>query len=191
MSTSDLIEGPRPVLTESRFEGAGVKHGWTHSGDCTLTHSLTEGNPGGCLKAKDAVVGGVFYYVAPKFFLGDKKDAFQLDYDIKWVASSSLPIFPWDNELELTGGGGTVLTYRAGTPTINKWVHVSVPLSPSGGWFNKAQNRPATDDDFKAVLNSLERLAIRGEFAHGGPEFGFLDNVVMYQATVGNPEGQK
>jgi len=181
--TSDSDVEKEYILAESHFEPVpfGTKYdGWGHQGDCTLTLSPTEGNPGACLKAVDAVTGDVFYYRAPKKFLDDKKSAFRLEYDIKWVASARLPIFPWDRVVEISGSG-TVLIYNAAPPTRNEWVHSVVLFQPIAGlWKNVTANRPATVSDFENVLSSLEKLIIRGEFAHGGPETGFLDNVVLY-----------
>ncbi len=188
VTSGSNILSKEPILAESYFEVD--KEGWSMQGDCTLTHSPTEGNPGGCLKAVDAVTGDVFYYLAPAKFLGDKRSAVRLDYDIKWVEPRNLPIFAWDREVELAGGGTLLIYhYQIAAPPRNTWFHYSVPLYASsstgqrglGVWTNVTKNRPATDEDFKVVLTSLGKLAIRGEFAHGGPEIGYLDNVVMYR----------
>jgi hypothetical protein len=188
MATSDsIISSNELILAESHFEpdSVGVRlDGWSRQGDCTLTQSPTGGNPGGCLMAVDAATGQVFYYVAPEKFLGDKSSAVRLTYDIKWVASAGVPVFAWDREVELAGGG-MVLIYHPGGPPRNIWVSCVVPFAPSAHWTNiTSRPRPSTEDDFKVVLSSLGKLAIRGEFGHG-PETGYLDNVVMYRAGIG------
>jgi hypothetical protein len=177
------------IMAESHFPLEGARpatEGWSHQGDCTLSFNPTDGNPGGCLMAVDAISGGVFYYLAPAKFLGAKGGALRLEYDIKWVASPDLPIFAWDREVEIAGRG-IVLIFHPGTPARGKWVHCVVPFT-AAGWKNVTNNRPATDRDFATVLSSLSKLAIRGEFAHGGPEIGYLDNVVMYRKLIGVDE---
>jgi hypothetical protein len=176
------IDPNQPILAESYF--TSDMEGWGKQGDCTLTHGAKEGNPGGCLKAVDAATGDVFYYVAPDKFRGDKRSATYLEYDIKWVAAPAVPIFDWDREVELEGGG-MLLIYHTGPPPRNQWFHCSVPLSAVTGWTNKTKNRPAAGKDFEVVLASLGKLTIRGEFGHGA-ETGYLDNVVMFQGLRGD-----
>ena len=179
MSTSDFV-GPNDqlILAESRFDDR--KEGWSVGGDVRQYDQLpTGGNPGGCFWAEDAATGGVYYYLAPAKFLGDKRSATHLSYDIKWMAERNIPVFTWDREVEISGRG-IVLIYHPGVPARNQWVSCLVPFSPDSFWINKTANRPATTSDFQTVLSALSKLAIRGEFGEGY-ENGYLDNVVMYQ----------
>lgn len=174
-----LVENPF-ILAASDFEVDA--EGWSSDGDVlSFGHSPGEGVPGGCLKAEDRRTGGVIYYVAPSKFRGAKPSAVRLEYDIKWTAAEGLPIFTWDRELELSGGGRTLI-HRSGTPPRNQWTHVVVYFEP-GAWTNITAHRLATEKDFAAVLASVDRLAIRAEFAEGAPELGYLDNVVMYAGS--------
>jgi alkaline phosphatase D len=168
------------ILAESHFKTD--KEGWSHVGDCTLTHSPTGGNPGGCLKAVDRGLSVIFYYVAPIKFLGDKQPASRLEYDIKFEAGNLPLIDDWEVKL---AGQGTALVYRPGPPPPprNQWFHRLVPLRRVTGWTNVTKNRPATIQDLKLVLTRLERLAIRGEFVTGA-DTGYLDNVVLYSSEV-------
>jgi len=179
MGISNLV-GPNDelILAQSRF--GDLKEGWAIDGDVAQFGQLpTGGNPGGCLWAEDAVHGGTYHYVAPAQFLGNKRSATHLAYDIKWVAAPNVPVFAFDREVEIAGRG-TVLYYHPGEPVRNVWVHCVVPFSPSSFWKNKTANRLATASDFQTVLSALSKLAIRGEFGDGY-ENGYLDNVVMYQ----------
>ncbi len=172
------------ILAASDFKTD--KDGWAQVGDGTLSHSPTGGNPDGCLKAEDRELSKIFYYVAPTKFLGDKRPASRLEYDIKFEAGDLPRINDWEVKLYSWGTG---LVYRPGPPPPprNQWFHRTVPLRHVTGWTNITKNRPATIQDLKLVLTKLERLAIRGEFVTG-PEIGYLDNVVLYSSEVLWPE---
>ena len=169
------------ILAESHFKTD--KEGWTQSGDCIVTYSPTEGNPGGCLKAVDKELSLVFYYRAPVKFLGDKRPASRLEYDIKFVADEDLQrINDWEVKLYRPG---TALVYRPGPPPppSNQWFHRIVPLKHVTGWRNLVTNQPATIQELQYVKAKLESLVIRGEFVTGA-ETGYLDNVVLYSSEV-------
>ncbi len=160
--------------------------GWLASGDVTSTtptYVATGGNPGGAIEVDDLTVGGIWYYDAPAAFLGAKAGAYgqTLSFDI-WQTGSGPQFDASDVVLD---GAGLTLTIDAGANPlpIGTWVGTSVLLREDAGWFKVADHRnlvgpPATQAEMLAVLGSLTRLRIRGEFITG-PDVGKLDNVSM------------
>jgi coxsackievirus/adenovirus receptor len=162
-------------------EGA---EGWTVTGDAEgsfgneefdlqAPFTLTEGNPGGAIVSVDTARDFVIYFQAPSRFLGNQSGVFgmTLTYDVKLADQDVVFDAP---DVVLAGGGTTLLT-NAGTPAPDVWTTYSVPLDETGDW-RLPDGSPATREDIRTVLRSLDVLRIRGEYGYG-PDTGYLDNV--------------
>ena len=172
----DTISSPIQGTVESRFNQN--TEGWTITADGVLTWNSNEGNPGGCLRVDDRAVGTGYFYSAPSKFLGDKRYALRLDYDVRWDSSINPPIVRAAT-VKLFGEDRTLHYDTDLYPPKGAWFHYRIALRPGEGWTNAATGEPATRNDFLAVLSSLRSMHIRGEYIRGD-EVGHLDNVVMH-----------
>jgi hypothetical protein len=152
--------------------------GWTAEGDGLLYYSPTAGNPPstGYIFIIDQTKGATFYFAAPAKFLGDASAAHgrALTFDLVWSQTSAGSDKAGDDVI-IEGAGLTLVAMLPEAPGLN-WTSYSIPLSTSGGWVHQGTDLLASAAEIQAVLGSLERLWIRGEFRHGA-EQGGLDNV--------------
>ena len=172
------------AIIRSNFDAN--RDGWRASGDSTSTIPTwvaTGGNPDGHIRVNDQRLGGVWFYDAPAKFLGNKAGAYglTLDFDLRQTGSGS----QFDIADVALEGAGLILTIDAGPNPLplGNWVTYSVLLSETAGWQSVTDHRtlsgtPATKSDLLAVLGSLERMRIRGEFISGS-DIGRLDNVTL------------
>lgn len=162
------------------------REGWLASGDVASTvptYLASGGNPGGTIEVNDQTIGGIWYYDAPDKFLGNKSAAYErmLSFDL-WQTGSGPQFSASDVVLN---GAGLMLTVDAGKNPLplQTWVSYSVLLSETAGWVKVSSatslaGPPATQAELLAVLESLDRLRIRGEFIDG-TDRGRLDNVYL------------
>ena len=166
--------------------------GWTVAGDAQR-HSQTPdfngvgGNPGGLITARDDAIGGIFFFVAPTKYHGDRSASYGqwLKFDLM-TTSVRRPFKAYG--VMLSGPTRTIVTMLERDPSPAKqWHSYAIALDPRGRWkvvsnskvspkgdFSAAQD--ATEEDIRAVLGSLDTLKIRGEF-NTGDDRGSLDNV--------------
>ncbi|HEX5912328.1 MAG TPA: laminin B domain-containing protein, partial [Rubrobacter sp.] len=77
-------------------------------------------------------------------------------------------------------GSGLELTYDLEVePTKRLFAYYQIPLSEEG-WTNNATGQPATKDEMKKALGSLDALLIRAEYQTGA-ENDDIDNVILRQ----------
>lgn len=185
MEVTTVIDESRPqlILAQSHFN-QGVE-GWSKEGDSPpLGYNPTAGNPGGCLEIKDYANGGTNYFIASPEFLGNKRAATGLRFDIMWKHQPPIGYTLVGHELIRITRDTTVLKYvPTALPAEGSWVHVNVPLSPGAGWLNATTKQPATPEEFKFVMSNLQKLQIRSEYYHGG-EIDRLDNVIMFSVKL-------
>ena len=155
--------------------------GWTVAGDAqggrkTPNYHKDGGNPGGHLSAKDDANNDVWYWVAPKKFLGDRSASYgkTLSFDL----TQSITDSPFDDSDVIREGETMTLVFKLPKHPEMKWTSYKIPLKASKGWKVKHTSKDATEDELKAVLKSLKRLWIRGEYA-SGYDIGQLDNVSL------------
>jgi Laminin B (Domain IV) len=157
--------------------------GWKVTGDVKNAFAKPDyhsagGNPGGFISATDETTGGVWYWNAPKKFLGSKGGALnkKLSFDLM---QSDL-----NNQFEapdiILESKEFNLVYKLPSHPDVKWTSYSVSLSAEAGWKkNDLSGQPATGDELKKVLSRLVNLRIRGEYITG-PDVGSLDNVCLF-----------
>lgn len=155
--------------------------GWTVGGDVAgpVQWFATGGNPGGHIRAVDAVIGNVTYFQAPGAYLGDQSGAINtnLSFDLQQVISSSPNQFN-DSDVVLVGGGLTLAFDTAMNPGIGGWSHYEVPLTASLWHVSNLAGPVATAEQFSQVLSNLGALRIRAEYQTGA-DTGYLDNVSL------------
>ena len=152
---------------------------WTVVGDPESTvpdHHPSGGNPGGYVEVADDPNSEVWYWQAPRKYLGNKTHAYGrlLAFDLKQSALDR----PFDNVDVRIAGGGVTLAKRFGSPPELDWTTYFLPLDTTGGWVDDATNAPATQEQIQSVLRSISLLHIRGEY-QVGPDVGGLDSVAF------------
>jgi|GEM_PF-1685695 len=193
----DSIPFAKEAPVYSRFDSG--KEGWKATGDATTQepsfHPLG-GNPGGYIKIQDAVTDGVWYWLAPRKYLGDKSHFFgrYLRFDLKQTDTSSQFA---TGDVWLLGADGTRLVYfdqdnYDDSYPRTSWTSYLIKLDRAANWKIEPQSgfsvytdpfleqwsraRLADDTDIERVLGSLDGIYIRGEF-RDGRDTGSLDTV--------------
>lgn len=170
-------------LVMERFDRGAA--GWVVEGDAQDASNEPEftksgGNPGGSVFAEDDVVGGVWYWSAPedfraKFATGvlENRNNPQLRfvYDLKQSNVEN----PFDNLDIILAGDGLELTYFHDSPPLEDWGTYQTPLK-AANWKVGRTEEPATEEQLTKILNSLEKLWVRGEY-RTGDDIGHLDNI--------------
>lgn len=172
--------------------------GWRVAGDAQgnsafPNHVTDAGQPAPCLSAVDDTVGGVWYWVAPLKYLGDRSDY------VGGTLSFSLRQSRSDNQFNavdvavLAEGGGGLVYDVGGTDThpATDWSTYEVPLAAVDGWrYNPdgtqfvevrsdyANQDPADESTFREVFGQVKGLYVRGEYVSGS-DTGWLDGVAM------------
>jgi hypothetical protein len=157
--------------------------GWTVYGDAQggsskPTYRTTGGLANGpYLEATDNAQGGVWYWNAPPYFLGNLSGALgrSLTY---YLRQSSLDNQFTAPDVILEGGGRRLLYMERYHPGMD-WTPFVVPLRAQSGWHVDAPDGPVpTTEMFRDTLTFLEALRIRGEYVTG-PDVDGLDSVTL------------
>ena len=169
-----------PLVAVSTFDTDA--EGWTTDADArcrpTPCYAATGGNPGGYIYSDDTLQGIKFYYNAPAKFLGNVSNAYHknLTFDMQQSARDIVETDDIDVILE---GAGLRLVFDTSRNPPRLWFSYNVPLDESTGWHKDTlTGRQPTAAEMKAVLGSLTRLAIRGDYIFGQATSS-LDNVVL------------
>ena len=169
------IGNANAALVESTFDSD--EDGWLVSGDATSvvpSYVAIDGNPGGHIKADDTASGGIWYFQAPGKFLGDISGAFGqlLRFDLKQSGGGGQIS---RDDLILNGAGFELtLEFDSNPLPVDEWVSYAISLDDNAPWMNGGGL--ASNADILAVLSSLDRMRIRGEYINGA-DTGRLDNV--------------
>ena len=152
-------------------------------GTYTIVHSTAGGIPGGFIEKIDPEPNTWFFSAPPKF-LGDVSWAYggHLSFDRIEVSPIGELFSP---TVVGMGGAGMAIVYETDFPGI-VWTHESVPMNESG-WFHYPQITPVTQEEFMAVLSSLDTLVIQGENRTLHDDGMALDNVVL--SNMPEPSG--
>jgi hypothetical protein len=172
-----------PGAVKSTFE-KGID-GWRVTGDVQggssyPNYAETGGNPGGHLSAVDDVQGGVWYWVAPANFRGDKSGFYGGTFTYDIYQSNRNSQFNAD-DIKLSGAGTDLIYDFGGTETHPRtdWTAYSVRLEESDDWVVDSTGDQATAGDMETVLGDVTRLHIRGEYVSGS-DTGYLDNPTLW-----------
>lgn len=187
-----------PVAATDAFEESIA--GWRVAGDAQggsafPNHDTDVGRPAPCLKAVDDTVGGIWYWVAPLKYVGDRSDYFGGTLSFALRQSRFTSQFDAVDVALLSEADGA-LVYDFGpteTHPSEDWSEYEIPLAPDDTWRYapeagsidavKSQSAydgadPADEASFRTVLSDVTDLFIRGEYV-GGSDTGWLDTVSM------------
>ena len=154
--------------------------GWRASGDPVSTVAAwqaTGGNPGGYIRVTDAAQGGTWYFEAGNAYKGNKCDAYDrfLRWDQFTSDTANQQVFGGDPDVVLEGNNLTLVFDNAQNPTL-AWTHYDIQLREDAGWRLGNTGGPApTQAQFRAVLNNVTALRIRGEY-RAQADYGGIDN---------------
>ena len=178
-----------PPFAASTFDTDA--EGWTTDGDATCRptpcYASTGGNPGGHIYTDDVLQGIKFYFNAPPKFLGNASVAYKknLTFDMRQSARDAIQTNDLDVILE---GAGLRLVFDTSRNPPRTWFSYNVPLDETAGWRKGSLSGPRpTAAEMQAVLGSLTRLSIRGDYVFGQAT-AYLDNVVLGGSLVPEDE---
>lgn len=187
ISTSDINPGTDPAdRIESTFDEDA--DGWLISqngGSNRPVYRETDGNPGGHISDEENQDGVAWYYQAPFEFLGDREAFYggTLSFDLRQAQTDQqFDAEPTEGGDVLLASGTEKLVYEFRGSDANpgeKWTTFEAPLTADTTWIDLRSEEPlATEEKFRAVLNDLEVLRIRGEY-RSGDDTSYLDNVIL------------
>jgi len=151
--------------------------GWGVVNDAVSNWEPSGGNPGGYARGVDLVKGPIWYFTAPKRFLGNVSGAYGrlLTFDLYWFETASGEPKDVTDDVLLVGAQTTLVHAYPHAPG-QTWTTYRLRLDESGGWRNAATGQPATRAEFEAVLRDVREIHIRGEFTTKAEQAG-IDNV--------------
>lgn len=173
---------PEETEPEISNEFSNGPDGWTVRGDAGGVYVVPEysedgGVQNGYIYAIDEVTGGVWYFVAPKSYNGNRSDAYgkSLSFSLKQSGLNDQFDRPDAPDIILEGPNFNVVFDTENHPGTD-WTDYKVEISAEAGWtINTTDGENATEAQIKEVLANLLSFRIRGEFITG-PDTGSLDN---------------
>jgi gliding motility-associated-like protein len=166
----------------SSFENGN--EGWVGTGDVVSTMPAwvnMGGNPNGYCTITDLGTGGIWYWVAPQKYLGNKCDAYgkYLRYDQFTSDTLNQSQFTDRPDVVLFTNGGIQMVYdNTELPGLN-WTHFDILLTETSGWHIGTNAGPVPSQaQFLAALSNITNLQIRGEYRIEA-DLGGLDNVIF------------
>ncbi|MCX6250951.1 MAG: T9SS type A sorting domain-containing protein [Bacteroidetes bacterium] len=154
--------------------------GWVIAGtqgDYQPDYNLTGGNPGGYISGSNALDAGLWVFVAPSKFLGDKSGAYNHSLSFDLLLDISDPQFD-DADVTLIGSGFQ-LVCDLPHDSISTWQSFLIILNENAGWHISTLSGAAPSHDLMInVLSNLSHLEIRGKFSNGTGS-GSIDNVYL------------
>lgn len=148
--------------------------GWYLPGDATTSYAKWASS--GYIYGDDRAKGGIWYFGAPKKFLGDLSGAFGNSFDFSTTWKSSGRTLSASNLLYIWGNGQSI-TYGPTRPRENSWTDYSLTLDDSVNW-NFSGGGYATNKDILNILSNVSAIWIRGEWGYGSDR-GYLDNISL------------
>ncbi|MDP1815349.1 MAG: laminin B domain-containing protein [Leadbetterella sp.] len=128
----------------------------------------------GYVYATDDVTGGVWYFVAPSKFRGNKSAYFNGTMEFWLIQKSALSNQFYDDDIIIEGGANGKLIYSHSSYPGTSWTFYQIVLNSSDNWLDENGNK-ATDAKIQSVLSGISKLSIRGEFETGS-DTGGLDS---------------
>ncbi|GAA0878114.1 hypothetical protein GCM10009119_10820 [Algoriphagus jejuensis] len=126
----------------------------------------------GYIYAKDYVTGGVWYFLAPDKYSGDKSGFYGGEISFWLIQKSNMNNQFKSKDIILKGNGLEIFYYHDSFPGLD-WTSYSVKLDESAAWYIET-NKLASKDQIKSVLANITSVMIRGEFQTGA-DTGGLD----------------
>lgn len=157
--------------------------GWKADGDPVSTSAVWHaagGLPGGHIRVTDDATGGIWYFVAPVKFKGNKCDSYDRKFSYDQFTSDTLNQIFSNNpsDVEIIGNGQTMVFDHPNNPGLG-WTHYEMPLRENAGWRLDDANGPTMDEaQFRFILSGITSIRIKGEY-RSSADFGGLDNVIF------------
>ncbi len=156
--------------------------GWKVEGDAQNQTALpayktTGGNPGAYAFSKDDATGGVWYWTAPKKYLGNKCNAYGKRFSFDLITNDISQQFD-QSDIIIAGSSGILYYDTPYNPGLT-WTNYSVKLDETDNWkYNSISGQKPTKAQFQQVLAEVNAIKMRGEYKVGADEGG-LDNVIL------------
>jgi hypothetical protein len=154
--------------------------GWTIEGDAEGGSSIDAAyspfnglDNSGHIYAEDDVTGGVWYFVAPGKYLGNKTSFLGGSISLWLIQESAMDDQFYSKDVILEGSNGSELYYEFDSYPSTNWTYYEISLDTTSVWLNQNEDT-ASMADFETVLNNLQKLWIRGEY-QTGEDTGGLD----------------
>jgi len=154
--------------------------GWKIEGDAKGSEGLIPnfseinglGNSG-YIYAKDDATGGIWYFVAPSKYYGDKSKFFNGKIEFYLIQDSNIANQFNANDIIIEGTSGKKIVYKHNNYPAKTWTKYQINLNSDSQWVDENGNI-ASDDTIKSILSNITKLMIRGEF-EDGQDTGGLD----------------
>lgn len=175
-----------PTETPDSSDFISGVDGWTIEGDAQggsgviPEFSDKDGlDNSGYIYAKDDVAGGVWYFVAPDKYLGNKSSFFNgmIKY---WLIQKSARINQFlSPDVVIEGGTNEKIVINLPIESFpdTVWTKYQFTFNESDVWVDE-NNQKATNQKIKNVLKNITKLKIRGEFEEG-TDTGGLDGFIL------------
>jgi len=137
----------------------------------------------GYIYAKDDVAGGVWYFVAPSKYHGDKSALFNGKVEFYLIQDSSLANQFDADDIIIEGTAGEKIVLKHESYPTKSWTQYQVSLNTDSQWLDE-NNNIASNEKIKSVLSIVSKVMIRGEF-ETGEDTGGLDG---FKFIEGNGE---
>ncbi|MEM0519249.1 MULTISPECIES: laminin B domain-containing protein [Aequorivita] len=177
-----LLWGCKNEMVSSHFKENAED--WTIMGDAQgdmvqPTYTSQGGAVDGYIQAKDDAAGGVWYFSAPKKFLGNKESYYgrTLNYSLYQKPEKNKQ---FDSPDIILASGENQIFYLVEDSPDTTWTQYRVKIGTDTNWFygNYKDKSEATEAQIKSVLSNLDKFWIRGEY-RTGDDYGGLDEVVI------------
>lgn len=173
---------PNPVISEFAEDADG----WTIDGDASggsnvkAAYSPFDGlDNSGYIYATDDVAGGVWYFVAPSKYHGNKSAYAGGTISFWLIQESNMDDQFYSKDVILeTGDGKQIYHNHEEYPGLD-WTSYSIALDETGNWMN-GNDEQATMTEIESVISDLAKLWVRGEF-QSGPDTGGLDQFQLME----------
>ena len=188
ISSLAMAQTAQVISTFDKNDDGWIITGDAQGEDVRPNYVAKGGKKGGSVSATDDAAGGVWYWVAPLKFLGDKSNSYglKLKFSLKETYDPRNQ-FDWDDVVLI--GADTTLVFDTPNNPDSTWTNYEVLLNETAGWhFINPEARRNEEHfftgaipsraEFLKVLSNLKGILIRGEFISGQDEGG-LDDVTL------------
>ncbi|MCW5909821.1 MAG: VCBS repeat-containing protein [Cyclobacteriaceae bacterium] len=166
--------------------------GWTFlntSTSVSITHSPTNGNPGGYISATYSSNTSITtqHWFAPAKFLGNHLVlSLGMNFSFDLQQSQAGTVTSGYGDLRIESGGNVIIYTLPVKPAVAPaWSSYSVTLDETTDWrWSSPGGAVATRAQIKSVLANITNIKIRGTYATNAAYTCGLDNVILEQRTL-------
>jgi hypothetical protein len=136
----------------------------------------------GYIYAEDDVTGGVWYFVAPSKFYGDKTAFFNGKIEFYLIQDSAMSNQFFYEDIIIEGTSGQKIIYNFENYPTKEWTKYEINLNTDSQWLDEV-GTPISDDMIKSILSDITKIMIRGEF-ESGSDTGGLDGFQFVKSAT-------